>query len=107
MRTILVTGAAGFIGSNFVRLVLSREKDVKLVAYDKLTYAGNLANLQDLLSDARLASRLVTSQLPSAHSTCGTWTTPVCRAARRMFASLNGSRRYGTPFARSRTICPC
>src|SRR4051812_42364417 len=49
MRTILVTGAAGFIGSNFVRLLLNRGDDVKLVAYDKLTYAGNLANLQDLL----------------------------------------------------------
>src|SRR4028119_813289 len=50
MRTILVTGAAGFIGSNFVRLLLGRGEQVKLVAFDKLTYAGNLANLQDLLA---------------------------------------------------------
>ncbi len=50
MKTILVTGAAGFIGSNFVRLVLSRSERVRLVALDKLTYAGNLANLQDLLA---------------------------------------------------------
>src|SRR4051794_3738523 len=49
MRTILVTGAAGFIGSNFCRLLLQRGEPVKLVAFDKLTYAGNLANLQDLL----------------------------------------------------------
>src|SRR5678815_4984561 len=51
MRTILVTGAAGFIGSNFVRMVLSRKDaaGARLVAFDKLTYAGNLANLQDLL----------------------------------------------------------
>ena len=49
MRTLLVTGAAGFIGSNFVRLLLTRGEPVKLVAFDKLTYAGNLANLQDLL----------------------------------------------------------
>src|SRR5438874_12079 len=54
MRTILVTGAAGFIGANFVRLLLSRKEDVKLIAYDKLTYAGNLANLQDLLDNPRL-----------------------------------------------------
>jgi dTDP-glucose 4,6-dehydratase len=54
MRTILVTGAAGFIGSNFVRLVLSRGESVKLIAYDKLTYAGNLANLADLKNDPRL-----------------------------------------------------
>src|SRR2546427_8595157 len=54
MRTILVTGAAGFIGSNFVRMLLSHDEDVKLIAYDKLTYAGNLANLQDLLDNPRL-----------------------------------------------------
>ena len=49
MRTLLVTGAAGFIGSNFVRLLCGRGEDVKIVALDKLTYAGNLANLDDLL----------------------------------------------------------
>jgi len=49
MRTLLVTGAAGFIGSNFVRMLLNRGEQVKLIAFDKLTYAGNLANLQDLL----------------------------------------------------------
>jgi dTDP-glucose 4,6-dehydratase len=49
MRTILVTGAAGFIGSNFVRTLLNRGEKAKLIAYDKLTYAGNLANLSDLL----------------------------------------------------------
>ena len=54
MRTILVTGAAGFIGSNFVRMLIKRGEDVKLVALDKLTYAGNLANLEDLRSDKRL-----------------------------------------------------
>ena len=54
MRTILVTGAAGFIGSNFVRMLMNRGERVKLIAFDKLTYAGNLANLQDLLDDDRL-----------------------------------------------------
>lgn len=49
MRTLLVTGAAGFIGSNFVRMLLNLGEAVKIVAYDKLTYAGNLANLSDLL----------------------------------------------------------
>jgi dTDP-glucose 4,6-dehydratase len=54
MQTLLVTGAAGFIGSNFVRLLLSRGEDVKLIVLDKLTYCGNLANLADLLDDPRL-----------------------------------------------------
>jgi len=44
-----MTGAAGFIGTNFVRMLVARGEDVKLIALDKLTYAGNLANLQDLL----------------------------------------------------------
>jgi dTDP-glucose 4,6-dehydratase len=43
---IFVTGGAGFIGSNFVRHVLEAGKDYRVVNYDRLTYAGNLANLQ-------------------------------------------------------------
>ncbi|MGB7161198.1 MAG: dTDP-glucose 4,6-dehydratase [Tepidisphaeraceae bacterium] len=54
MRTILVTGAAGFIGSNFVRMLQQRRENVKLIAFDKLTYAGNLANLDGLLDDGRV-----------------------------------------------------
>src|SRR5688572_22494210 len=54
MRSILVTGAAGFIGSNFVRMLIARNEPVNIVAFDKLTYAGNLANLQDLMNDKRL-----------------------------------------------------
>lgn len=49
MRTILVTGGAGFIGANFVRMIVSRAEPVKLVVLDKLTYAGNLANISDLV----------------------------------------------------------
>jgi len=45
MRKILVTGGAGFIGSNFVRMVLSEHTDCFIVNLDKLTYAGNLENL--------------------------------------------------------------
>jgi dTDP-glucose 4,6-dehydratase len=51
MQTILVTGAAGFIGSNFVRLLVQQRTDAKIIALDKLTYCGNLANLQGVLSD--------------------------------------------------------
>lgn len=45
---ILVTGGAGFIGSNFIRHVLSLNKGYTIVNYDKLTYAGNLANLESV-----------------------------------------------------------
>lgn len=45
MRRILVTGGAGFIGSNFVRMVLAEHNDCFVVNLDKLTYAGNLENL--------------------------------------------------------------
>ncbi len=48
MRTVLVTGGAGFIGSNFVRYLLSTEPDVRVVNLDQLTYAGNPENLRDL-----------------------------------------------------------
>jgi dTDP-glucose 4,6-dehydratase len=48
VNTILVTGAAGFIGSNFVRLVRRRRAEWDVVALDALTYAGNLENLADL-----------------------------------------------------------
>jgi dTDP-glucose 4,6-dehydratase len=54
MRTILVTGAAGFIGGNFVRMLRGRDEPVRIVALDKLTYAGNLANIADLIDGERL-----------------------------------------------------
>ncbi len=52
---ILVTGGAGFIGSNFIRHVLAQRADAAVVNYDKLTYAGNLANLQAVDEDPRYA----------------------------------------------------
>ena len=50
---LLVTGGAGFIGSAFVRYVLARESDAHIVTLDKLTYAGNLANLASVSGDPR------------------------------------------------------
>ena len=43
----LVTGGAGFIGSNFVRFLYESGEDVSIRVLDKLTYSGNLANLKD------------------------------------------------------------
>ena len=55
MKTYLVTGCAGFIGSNFVHYMLDKYEDIRLINLDKLTYAGNLENLQDIENDARPA----------------------------------------------------
>jgi len=52
-RTLLVTGGAGFIGSNFVRFALEQRSDWNIVNFDALTYAGNLANLRDVEDDER------------------------------------------------------
>lgn len=53
MKKYLVTGCAGFIGSNFVHYMLGKYKDILLVNLDKLTYAGNLENLKEVESDPR------------------------------------------------------
>ena len=45
MKNILVTGGAGFIGSNFVRYMLNKYSNYNIINYDKLTYAGNIRNL--------------------------------------------------------------
>ena len=53
MTTYLITGCAGFIGSNFVYYMLSHHDDIRLVNLDVLTYAGNLENLKGVENDSR------------------------------------------------------
>ena len=53
MKSLMVTGGAGFIGSNFVRYMLDKYPDYRILVYDKLTYAGNLDNLLDVDDDPR------------------------------------------------------
>ena len=50
MKNLLIAGGAGFIGSDFARMMLERYPDLRAVVYDKLTYAGNPQNLTDLAS---------------------------------------------------------
>ncbi len=52
MKTILVTGGAGFIGSNFVRHIFSKYENYKIIVLDALTYAGNLENVPQNIRDS-------------------------------------------------------
>ena len=47
-RNILVTGAAGFIGANFAEYFVNKHPEYKVIVVDKLTYAGNLENLNNV-----------------------------------------------------------
>ena len=53
--TYLVTGGAGFIGANFVKYILNKHADCKVIILDKLTYAGNLGTIKDDLKDSRVS----------------------------------------------------
>src|SRR5262245_32466236 len=61
---LLVTGGAGFIGSNFIHYALTEHAEDRVVNLDKLTYAGNPANLADLEHDPRY--RFVQGDIPDA-----------------------------------------
>lgn len=54
MKNYLVTGAAGFIGANFLKYILNKYNDIFVVVFDKLTYAGNLKNIEEELKDKRV-----------------------------------------------------
>ncbi|HEY45908.1 MAG TPA: dTDP-glucose 4,6-dehydratase [Anaerolineae bacterium] len=53
MRNVLITGGAGFIGSNFIRYILEKESDLQIINLDALTYAGSLENLKNLPDEER------------------------------------------------------
>ncbi len=63
MVNVLVTGGAGFIGSNFVRHAIATHADWHVTTLDKLTYAGRLENLQDLIDHPRHRSSAATSPI--------------------------------------------
>src|SRR5689334_11411452 len=75
MKNILVTGGAGFIGSNFVRYMLRKYPEYTIVVYDKLTYAGNQNNLLEVHDDPRykfergdIADKHTLEQIIRAHA---------------------------------------
>lgn len=67
---LLVTGGAGFMGSDFIRFLLSEEADIEIVNFDKLTYAGNLANLREVENDPRY--RFVKGDIADSEAVCTT-----------------------------------
>jgi dTDP-glucose 4,6-dehydratase len=69
LRKLLVTGGAGFIGSNFIQYMLGKYNDVEIVNLDKLTYAGNLDNLRDVEKNPRY--RFVRGDVCDTELVCG------------------------------------
>ena len=95
---ILVTGAAGFIGSAYVRHVLREQPDDEVFGLDLLTYAGNLANLDEVRDDPHdFASFRVTSPMPVYRAG---------RSGRRRDRQLRRRIARRSLAARSRGICP-
>ena len=70
MKKYLITGCAGFIGSNFVHYMLKKYPEILLVNLDKLTYAGNLENLKDVEGDPAMYSYRATSATRSWWRAC-------------------------------------
>lgn len=66
MQHLLVTGGAGFIGSNFVRMMLGKYPDLAITVLDKLTYAGRVENLQDVAANYRDRYRFVQGDICDA-----------------------------------------
>ena len=64
MKTYLVTGGAGFIGSNYIRYILKKHQDIRVVNLDSLTYAGNLENLKGIEEDRYIFVKGDVADLP-------------------------------------------
>ncbi len=77
MKTYLVTGAAGFIGANYIKYILAKHSDIKVVVLDALTYAGNLGTIAKDIDNERCffiketfaAAKWWTAFLPNTVST--------------------------------------
>ncbi|HZY44836.1 MAG TPA: dTDP-glucose 4,6-dehydratase [Anaerolineae bacterium] len=68
MKNLLITGGAGFIGSNYVRYVLENHSNLNAIVFDKLTYAGNLDNLRDVNEKFRARYHFVQGDICDAES---------------------------------------
>ncbi len=70
MKTYLVTGAAGFIGANYIKYILAKHNDIKVVILDALTYAGNLGTIANDIDDERCFFVKVTSVTACLPTNC-------------------------------------
>jgi len=95
---LLITGGAGFIGSNFVHYVLAHHADWRVIVLDKLTYAGNLRNLAAAMDDARFQFIRLDVCDPAAMQTLKGCDAVVHFAAE---SHVDRSIEDGTPFVRT------
>ncbi len=75
MTTVLITGGCGFIGGNFIRQLLQSDEQIRVVNFDALTYAANLASLADLLQNPRL--QFIKGDIADRDAVRGLFATPI------------------------------
>ena len=100
-RAIIITGGAGFIGSHVVRLFVNRYPDCRIINLDKLTYAGNLANLKDV--EDRPNYRFVRADICDFETVCGIMKSENADGIIHLAAESHVDRSIRDPFTFART----
>ena len=100
-RNILITGGAGFIGSHVVRLFVNKYPEYRIVNLDKLTYAGNLANLKDIVNAPNYV--FVRADICDFDTVCGIFRTYGIDGVIHLAAESHVDRSIKDPFTFART----